>query len=1148
MPQNLLSIGFNVSELSAEAQQVLTIVQNLYKELEKYDGMKISPISASGLSELTASIKAQQSQSESLTKVISDMGLAFREYNKIAEETARINAKVAVSDSEVAKANAAAKVALKEKQTQLKENALAEDKDHQARMSRIAQEKQAAKDEATLLRLIAEEEAENNRIANEKKKASDAAYAKWWQEQLENEELAYKSMDAKRNDIQKRWDASRRRAASIAQKQSDDEIKRREAEGRAMLKQNDLFNQLKQKQATLELMYTNAIVGGAPKGQRDDLARQLTEANQAINSVEEALDKTSRGGLAGFGKQLTSSLGLVRQLAYILPGIGIAGIFNLAFEAIGNAAESLGLFNTATERAIEQQTRFNELTAQQVKLLKDTADAWGTVDDANIDYYKRVKAAKEAQGFTYEDQFQEIDDLNKANKESADARVQELGATYAKQGQLRSQMLLIDSERLKNLESLGSANKRLKELEDQRISLTTPGFAQLAIKKAGEVAGIQKTIEFYKAEIALNEERANNAKQSYEDVTEALEKQTAANAAIEEEGLKRSKYLSDEKRKMVLDYEEFKANKIKTENEKILDYEKSTETQRLNAVKNIADAEMAIADAKYNYVMTNAQRTNAEEAAAINDHNEKKLEIDRKYTKDSAKIIRDFYLKRTEYIFLGAQAEIFETQVTQKKIFENEENSYDDRLKAMDEYNKARYSANKLQYDKDVQIARDTQPPDLLKFELTKLENEYKKKNADVTNDIRKQAYDITVGWFEKTLKTIKEYGDLNEAAAMDTATEELITLTESYNKKEISFKEYHEELQRIEKESRNKINQARIVDDKEELSRLQGAQTTARTNLQGSILSIFLGGGEKAIGKAEGAKKELDKFNKLVTDSQRQLSKDELKAAKDTADSQDKKDQEHDAYVKQRNAAYLRLVEASLNAVKQIQDDIFEERMRQLEELQDAYDKTAEAEIAAIERSTLSEKEKNAYSIQLAARKAAKDEEFAKQQKKLRHDQAVFDREIAISQIILGTSVAVVNALKVPGAGIGLAIAVGAMGAVELATALATKIPAYALGGTHEKGGLALFGEAGSELVAEPNRKPYIADRPTIRHLPAGTELVPLYDIPTFSEKQDSSWAQTLYLGKQIAKSKREIKNIFRPKINIDLGKQIYMNRILNG
>ncbi len=79
--------------------------------------------------------------------------------------------------------------------------------------------------------------------------------------------------------------------------------------------------------------------------QLDILEAQLPVVANEMKVVGAA----SASSIGGIGKGLTGALGGLRSIAYILPGIGIAGIFNLAFEAISKAAEELDLFNSQTK-------------------------------------------------------------------------------------------------------------------------------------------------------------------------------------------------------------------------------------------------------------------------------------------------------------------------------------------------------------------------------------------------------------------------------------------------------------------------------------------------------------------------------------------------------------------------------------------------------------------------------------------------------------------------------------------------------------------------------------------------------------------------------------------------------------------------------
>jgi len=88
-------------------------------------------------------------------------------------------------------------------------------------------------------------------------------------------------------------------------------------------------------------------------------------SGNAIKNFGKEADNASKGGVAGFGRGLTSAYGYLRQLAYILPGIGIAGIFNLAFEAIGKLASEIDIFNSKLTDSQVKADAFKEAFASQ---------------------------------------------------------------------------------------------------------------------------------------------------------------------------------------------------------------------------------------------------------------------------------------------------------------------------------------------------------------------------------------------------------------------------------------------------------------------------------------------------------------------------------------------------------------------------------------------------------------------------------------------------------------------------------------------------------------------------------------------------------------------------------------------------------------
>lgn len=75
----------------------------------------------------------------------------------------------------------------------------------------------------------------------------------------------------------------------------------------------------------------------------------------------------------------------------------------------------------------------------------------------------------------------------------------------------------------------------------------------------------------------------------------------------------------------------------------------------------------------------------------------------------------------------------------------------------------------------------------------------------------------------------------------------------------------------------------------------------------------------------------------------------------------------------------------------------------------------------------------------------------------------------------------------------IAMAAVAGAMGAVQLATIIATPIPAYAKGTDYHKGGLAVVGDGGEpELVVYGDKSWITPDTPTLVDLPSGAMVIP--------------------------------------------------------
>jgi len=130
----------------------------------------------------------------------------------------------------------------------------------------------------------------------------------------------------------------------------------------------------------------------------------------------------------------------------------------------------------------------------------------------------------------------------------------------------------------------------------------------------------------------------------------------------------------------------------------------------------------------------------------------------------------------------------------------------------------------------------------------------------------------------------------------------------------------------------------------------------------------------------------------------------------------------------------------------------------------------------------------------QIDLRFAQEQKKIQKEEAKLKHDQAVRDKELSEAKILINTAVAVSETIAAGGYfAIPLAVIVGALGALELAKVESTPIPAYYLGTDNHPGGKALVGEQGTELLTLPSGQLKLTpNRATVMDLPSGTEVLP--------------------------------------------------------
>lgn len=206
---------------------------------------------------------------------------------------------------------------------------------------------------------------------------------------------------------------------------------------------------------------------------------------------------------------------------------------------------------------------------------------------------------------------------------------------------------------------------------------------------------------------------------------------------------------------------------------------------------------------------------------------------------------------------------------------------------------------------------------------------------------------------------------------------------------------------------------------------------------------------------------------------------------------------------LKERVSFILDTVSKTFNAINDLASNIFDAQIERIEAEQEANTEAGEAEQERIselvENGVITTEEGEARKRAAEAATAKKNEELEKKKQQLQHKQAVWDKANSIAQAGIATALAITKALP----NFVLAGIAAAMGAVQVATIVATPIPAYAEGTNYHKGGPAIVGDGGvPELVVYGGKSWITPETPTLVDIPQGAVVVPdINDIDGISE-----------------------------------------------
>ena len=246
-------------------------------------------------------------------------------------------------------------------------------------------------------------------------------------------------------------------------------------------------------------------------------------------------------------------------------------------------------------------------------------------------------------------------------------------------------------------------------------------------------------------------------------------------------------------------------------------------------------------------------------------------------------------------------------------------------------------------------------------------------------------------------------------------------------------------------------------------------------------------------------SEEEREQLQRELTQATTQLAKQRAEQEKDAIEDTVKTDEEAH---KKRQEMLQDWVQKAGEAISQIGDlvsSVYDGQIAKIDELMEAeqerYDKEVEQITLLAEQGAITAEEAEIRKRDAAVATQKKQEELEKKKSALEYKKAVAQKANQISQIGISTALGIMQALAMYPPNIPLSVFVGAMGAIQLAAALAQPIKAYAEGtkGKPHPGGLAVVGDAyRPELIMYGGKAWVSPDSPTLVNLPRGAEVVP--------------------------------------------------------
>ena len=411
----------------------------------------------------------------------------------------------------------------------------------------------------------------------------------------------------------------------------------------------------------------------------------------------------------------------------------------------------------------------------------------------------------------------------------------------------------------------------------------------------------------------------------------------------------------------------------------------------------------------------------------------------------------------------GKQYQLKEGAELNKEIYRDEQNSYAERIKAVDEYTKA--------MKESIEARAESQKNDLIRDAAIGLGLDPDKDRAEAEKHVAKQIEVINMKKNVELEKMDRHHSEIVKDIWEDNVKQAVQATVASLNNALA-------ESTGRENEAMRALNEQFIgggmSNQRYEIEKTKIAEQYAQERIQIQINEL-----QKRL-EIEGLS-EVDRLALTKKIADLELKEEQIKSDKEIE------------IEKKTNEARKQLAEEAYKFINQLVMQNFESKIKALEEESEKNDEWREEELARIERfeeaGALSKEQADARKAAIDDQAKLREKELEQQKKEILRRQAMYEKAQALASIAWDTAKAIAYYLKNPTM---IAFAT-TMGAIQAASVLATPIPEYAEGTKDHPGGLAVVGDGGkSEMVIANGRIFKTPSTDTLVELPKHAIVLP--------------------------------------------------------